>query len=136
MTHRGENIGANEIHELLIEPTVSCKPTGEEPPKPAQDAAKLAPQMYHVIFENDRYRVTDYHLRPGGKEPMHAHPHGVLVYWFSNAEMRTALADGTASGTLSKAGEVVWRDPVTHQGENVGSTEAHSLLIEPKFSCK
>jgi len=101
-----------------------------------QDAAKLAPQMYHVIFENDRYRVIDYHLAPGGKEPMHSHPNGVLVYWFSNADMRVTLADGKANESLSKAGDVVWRDAVTHRGENIGATEAHSLLVEPKSPCK
>ncbi len=26
----------------------------------AQDATKLAPEMYHVVFENQRYRVIDY----------------------------------------------------------------------------
>ncbi len=101
-----------------------------------QDAAKIAPQMYHVIFENDHYRVIDYHLPPGGKEPMHSHPNGVLVYWFSNANMRSTLADGKTSESLSKAGDVVWRDPVTHRGENIGTTEAHSLLVEPKSPCK
>jgi beta-alanine degradation protein BauB len=136
VTHRGENIGSNEIHELLVEPKKLCRVAAEQPPRSEEDPTKLAPQMYHVIFENDPYRVTDYHLDPGGKEPMHSHPNGVLVYFFSNANMRITLADGKTSESLSKAGDVVWRDPVTHRGENIGTTEAHSLLIEPKGPCK
>ena len=101
-----------------------------------QDAAKLASQMYHVISENQHYRVIDYHLKAGEKEPTHSHPNGVLVYWFTNAKMRTTLTDGRISESMSKVGDVVWRDPVTHRGENVGVTEAHSLLVEPKSPCK
>jgi quercetin dioxygenase-like cupin family protein len=102
----------------------------------AQDAVKLAPQMYHVIFENNLFRVIDYHLQPGGKEPMHSHPNGVLVYWFSNANMRATSADGKSSDSASRAGDVLWRDPVTHRAENIGTMEAHSLLVEPKNACK
>ncbi len=101
-----------------------------------QDAAKLAPQMYHVILENERYRVIDYHAKPGAKEPMHSHPHGVLVYWFTDAQMRTTFPDGRTSDSLSRAGEAVWRDPVTHRAENIGATEAHAVLMEPKSTCK
>lgn len=101
-----------------------------------QDPAQLDPQMYHVIFDNNRYRVIEYRLAPGGKEPMHSHPNGALVYWFSSAGMRTTQANGGVTETQSKAGEVVWRDPVTHKGENIGRTEAHSLIIEPKSACK
>ncbi len=67
-----------------------------------QDAAKLAPQMYHVIFENNRYRVTDYHLEPGGKEPMHSHPNGLLVYLFTEAKVRSTLSDGRTSDSTGK----------------------------------
>ncbi len=101
-----------------------------------QDAAKRAPQLYHVIFENDRYRVIDYHLRPGEKEPMHSHPNGVLVYPFTDAKVRTTFADGRTSDSTAKPGDVVWRDPVTHRGENIGSNELHELLVEPKSPCK
>jgi beta-alanine degradation protein BauB len=101
-----------------------------------QDPAKVAPRMYPVIFESDHYRVIDYRLQPGGKEPMHSHPNGVLVYQFSDANTRITLQGGKTSESSSKAGDVVWRDPVTHRGENIGTTEAHSLLIEPKSPCK
>ena len=33
-------------------------------------------------------------------------------------------------------GDTLWRAPVTHAGENIGNTEAHALLVEPKDACK
>ncbi len=102
------------------------------PARGAQDPAKLAPEMYKVVLENDHVRVIDYHLKPGEHEPMHSHPRGVVVYFFTDARMRVTLPDGTASEASNKAGDVVWRDPVTHRAENVGGAETHALLVEPK----
>ena len=50
--------------------------------------------------------------------------------------MRVALSDGTSKDSHNRAGETVWRDPVTHLAENIGTSEVHELLIEPKASCK
>jgi quercetin dioxygenase-like cupin family protein len=96
------------------------------------DPVKLAPEMYKVAFENDKFRVIDYRLPAGGKEPMHSHPHGVLVYLFTDATMKTTLASGAVTQSSGKAGNILWRDPVTHQGENIGKDEIHELVIEPK----
>lgn len=102
----------------------------------AQDPVKLAPENYKVILENDRFRVIDWRLKPGEKEPMHSHPFGVLVYYFSEAKLKTTFPDGRTAEGSAKASEVLWREPVTHFGENIGDTEAHGLLVEPKSSCK
>ncbi len=98
----------------------------------AQDPAKLAPEMYKVVLENDHVRVIDYHLKPGEREPMHSHPKGIVVYYFTDAKMRQTLPDGTSTEASNKAGDVLWRDPVTHRAENVGGAEIHALLVEPK----
>ena len=96
-----------------------------------QDPVKLSPQYYTVRFENDRVRVLELHMKPGGKEPMHSHPPGV-VYWLANATIRNVLPDGTSSETTVKAGDVLWRETTTHTGENLGATEARALAIELK----
>jgi quercetin dioxygenase-like cupin family protein len=98
----------------------------------AQDPTKLAPQNYKVLFENDQIRVIEYRLKPGEREPMHSHPFGVFVYFLSGAKIRTTFPDGKTSEDSKHTGETVWRDPVTHAGENIGDAEAHALLIEPK----
>jgi len=100
-----------------------------------QDPTKINPQMYKVILENDHLRAIDVHLKPGEKEPLHSHPNGVFVYYFTDANTRGVAPDGSTKESHNRAGEVVWRDPVTHQGENIGSSEIHTLVIEPK-ACK
>jgi len=98
---------------------------------PMLDPVKLSPQLYTVRFENERVRVLEYRLKPGGKEPMHSHPPGV-VFALADATVRTTLPDGTVVAYPSHAGDVLWRDAVTHSGENVGTTEAHYYAVELK----
>jgi beta-alanine degradation protein BauB len=100
------------------------------------DPVKLAPEVYKLAFENDRFRVIDYHMQSGGKEPMHSHPKGALIYFLSDAHVRTTLPSGEVKESSGKTGDVLWRDPVTHRGDNIGSGEIHELIIEPKKTCK
>lgn len=99
--------------------------------EPETDPAKLSPHLYTVRLENDRVRVLEYRLKPGGKEPMHSHPPGV-VHMLSDAMFRSTAPDGAASESRGKAGDLYWRDPVTHAVENVGTTEAHAIAVELK----
>jgi beta-alanine degradation protein BauB len=101
----------------------------------AQDPAKLAPQFYRVVLDNDDARVIGYHLKPGEKEPMHSHPSGVLVYYLTDAKMRVSLPEGKTAESTNRAGDIIWRDPLTHFAENTGDNEVHTLLVEPKVSC-
>jgi hypothetical protein len=71
----------------------------------AQDPAKLAPQSYKVILDNNDARVIDYHLKPGEKEPLHSHPSGVLVYYFTDATMRVTLPGGEIAVSNNRAGD-------------------------------
>lgn len=98
---------------------------------PSLDPVKLSPQLYTVRFENERVRVLEYRLKPGGREPMHSHPPGV-VFALADATVRTTLPDGTVVAYPAHAGDVMWRDAVTHSGENVGTTEAHYYAVELK----
>lgn len=101
-----------------------------------QDATKLAPQMYKVVLENSHVRVIDYHIKPGEKEPMHSHPCGVVVYYFTDSNMRGSSRGGEVKESHNRAGDVVWRDPVTHFTENIGKSAVHALLVEPKDGCR
>lgn len=98
---------------------------------PMVDPVAISPQLYSVRFENDRVRVLEYRLKPGGREPMHSHPPGV-VFALADATVKTTLPDGTVVAYPSHAGDVLWRDAVTHSAENVGTTEAHYYAVELK----
>jgi len=98
---------------------------------PAMDPVRLSPQYYNVRLDNDRVRVLEFRLKAGEKEVMHSHPEGI-VFALADATVKTFLPDGTSVAYPSKQGDVMWRDAVTHSGENVGSTEAHYLAVELK----
>ena len=40
----------------------------------AGDAVSVAPNLYKVLFENDRMRILDTRYGPGVKSEMHSHP--------------------------------------------------------------
>ncbi len=84
-----------------------------------------------VKFENDRVRVLELRLKPGGREAQHAHPQYVL-YALTDYRVRNTNADGTSRVFERKAGDVFWGEPVTHGGENIGTTEVRALIVELK----
>ena len=98
---------------------------------PSLDPVKISPQHYTVRLENDRVRVLDWRLKPGEKELMHSHPDGVLIV-LADSTLRGTTSDGTSHTFASVSGDVKWGLAVTHSIENVGRTEAHSLLVELK----
>lgn len=100
-----------------------------------RDPVKISPQYYKVLLENEQVRVLEYRLKPGEKEITHSHPAGV-VYGFNESKVRSTLADGKTTESAGKAGDVFWRNPITHSLENTGSTDVHSLAVELKNPCK
>ena len=82
-------------------------------------------------FENERVRVLELRLKPGEREAQHAHPQYVL-YALTDYQVRNTNADGTSRVFERKAGDIVWGEPVTHGGENIGTTEVRALIVELK----
>ena len=95
------------------------------------DPVALSPELYKVRFENDRVRVLEFQLQPGAKETMHSHPAG-LVYVLAGGSLKNGFPDGTSSARMAVTGEVIWRDAITHSGENIGNSEVRSLVIDLK----
>jgi quercetin dioxygenase-like cupin family protein len=85
-----------------------------------------------VLFENERVRVLELRLPPRQIEPTHTHPH-FMVCVLSAAKVRiTTIPDCHVSEVEVKPGDVFWKEPVTHIGENIGDTELHELIVEFK----
>jgi quercetin dioxygenase-like cupin family protein len=97
----------------------------------AQDTLRVNPDSVQLKFENDRVRVLESILPPGGKEKMHSHP-SYVVYVIKGGTIRNHFPDGKTVDTELKAGDVIYRDPVTHWGENIGTTEIDEILVELK----
>ena len=99
---------------------------------PAQDPVRAAPATHKVLLENDRVRVLDIHVPARGRALMHSHPTGYVAVAMTDCRMRFTFPGGKTSETTLHAGDVVWRDPVTHSAENLGTSECHVLNVEPK----
>ena len=97
----------------------------------AQDPAVVNAKSIKVKFENDRVRVLEGSIAPGMKEEMHSHP-GYVIYVIDGGKMRNHTADGKVSESEFKAGDVIYRDPITHWAENIGSTTVHLIMVELK----
>jgi beta-alanine degradation protein BauB len=99
----------------------------------AQDPAVVNAKTIKVKFENDKVRVLEAELPPGVKEQVHSHP-AYVIYVLAGGKFRNYSADGkTATGDSElKSGEVLYRDPLTHAAENIGTTTAHLILVELK----
>ena len=89
------------------------------------------PEHSKLLLENDRVRVMEVTTPPGATQAMHSHP-GHVVYVLGPNKARLTTAEGMARESESKAGDVRWNEPVTHQVENIGTTPIHLIVVELK----
>ena len=99
------------------------------------DPLAVAADVYSLLMENDRVRVFDVRFRPGQKAVMHGHPDHV-IYVLADGALKLTLPDDHSQEVPVKAGQVLWMDAGPHAAENVGTTEAHLLVVELKESQK
>jgi hypothetical protein len=88
------------------------------------------PQLYRVIFENDRVRVLEYLDQPGDSTLPHTHPDSVMVT-LSPFRRRLQSPAGAVEVDLP-AFEARWLDAQEHSGVNIGQTATHTIFIELK----
>ncbi len=100
-------------------------------PAPAQDAAVVNAKTIRVKLDNERVRVLEAVLQPGDKEQLHSHPASVY-YVIEGGKMRNHAADGKTTEVELVTGQVVYRDPLTHWAENIGTTTVRIVLVELK----
>ena|SRR5205085_6788975 len=96
-----------------------------------QDPAVVNAKTIKVQFENDRVRVLEANLPPGVKEQVHSHP-AYVIYVLEGGRYRNYASDGKVTEGELKAGEVLFREPLTHAAENIGDKPLHMILVELK----
>jgi quercetin dioxygenase-like cupin family protein len=96
-----------------------------------QDPVTVNPNTIVMKLDNPRVRVLDVTLKPGEKEKTHSHP-AYVVYIIEGGKVRNHASDGTVAEVEFKAGDVVYRDPLTHWAENIGNTTIRLVLVELK----
>ena len=97
----------------------------------AQDPAVVQSATVKVKFENEKVRVLEAELPAGVKEAMHSHP-AYVIYVMAGGKVRNYAADGKTSEAELKTGDVIYREPLTHAAENIGTTTLHMILVEMK----
>lgn len=96
-----------------------------------QDPAVVNAKTIVVKLNNPRIRVLEAALKPGESEKTHSHPASV-AYVIEGGKIRNYASDGTIAEAELKAGDVVYRDPLTHSAENIGNTTIRLVLVELK----
>ena len=97
----------------------------------AQDPAVVNAKTIKVKFENDWVRVMEAILPPGVKEQVHSHP-AYVIYVLEGGRSRNYASDGKVTEIELKAGDVLFREPLTHSAENIGDKPLHMILVELK----
>jgi quercetin dioxygenase-like cupin family protein len=97
----------------------------------AQDPAVVQSKTVKIKFENEKVRVLEAELPPGVKEQVHSHP-AYVIYVVAGGKVRNYASDGKTTETELKTGDVLYREPLTHAAENIGTTTMHFILVELK----
>ena len=97
----------------------------------AEDAVKVAPDVYKVLFENEHVRLLDVKLEAGGSTEMHSHP-DTLIYTLDGGKVTFTAPSGEVEEVDVPAGSSMWMDATDHATDNVGGAAIHALLFEPK----
>ncbi len=97
----------------------------------AGDAVSVVPDLYKVLFENDRVRVLETRYGAGVTSAMHSHPDLVAVA-VTPAKAKLTLADGQAVDMEFKVGESFFVEGQEHTVENTGTSEFQIILVELK----
>jgi quercetin dioxygenase-like cupin family protein len=119
------------IYILSVFLLVICFVRGDGAITNPQDVLNANPKTILLKLENSRVRVLEATLKPGAKEAIHSHP-AYVIYVIDGGKVRNHAADGKTTETELKSGEVLYRDPLTHWAENIGTTTMHMILVELK----
>ena len=97
----------------------------------AQDAVKIDPAHYKVVFENESVRVLKIGYAPGGKSTMHQHPDSIVIP-LSPSKVRFGLPDGKTQDSELANEAPQYMPAGTHNPTNVGTGAVDALLVEFK----
>jgi beta-alanine degradation protein BauB len=94
------------------------------------DPVESNPDLYRVVFENERVRVLEYLDHPGDATTPHSHPDSVMV---TLSSFRRRLSSGDREVEVEiPAFQARWLDAQEHSGANIGDTDTHTIFVELK----
>ena len=102
-----------------------------ETTRKADDPLTVAPDMYKLLFENDRVRVMEVTFQPGQKIAKHSHPDH-YVYVAEGGLLKISKPDGSNVDANLTPGQIVWIPAETHWATNGGKTKIRLIVNELK----
>lgn len=94
------------------------------------DPVEVSPDLYSVVFENERVRVLEYLDHPGDTTQPHHHPDSVMVT-LSSFRRRLRSEDRELELEMAAFG-ARWLDAQEHSGTNIGESDTHVIFVELK----
>jgi hypothetical protein len=95
-----------------------------------KDPVVTDPDCYRILFENARVRVLEYTDTPGTCTKLHEHPDSVMV---TLSSFRRRVSSGGRSVEVDvPVHQARWVAAQEHVGENIGSSDTHSVFVELK----
>jgi beta-alanine degradation protein BauB len=95
----------------------------------AQDAVKVDPAHYKVVFENPSVRVLKIHYAAGETSKMHQHPDSIAVF-LVDGKTRFETPDGKTQDIDAKADSATYSPAGTHKPTNTGTSALDAILVE------
>jgi hypothetical protein len=96
-----------------------------------QDEKQVVSTMSKVLFENERVKVVERHIKAGVKTRLHSHP-DTVIYSLKDSRVRYSFPDGTENVVDFTAGNAVFRKAETHIAELISPEESLDLMVELK----
>lgn len=99
----------------------------------AQDATRVQPRSYQVVFENSEIRAVRYSSLPGMGvcgTGVHTHPRHLNIA-LTPARVRVRV-DGKTFIAENKAGDTWYEEAVRHEAENISGSGTTAIMIEFK----
>ncbi len=100
----------------------------------AQDAAKVSPHTYKVVFEDDKVRVLEYVSKPGlgvCGQGRHYHP-AHLTMQLTQVKVKVTEDNGNSATHDVPAGRMFASPAEWHTTENIGGANARAYIVEYK----
>ena len=96
------------------------------------DPAKVSPDFYKLLHEDEHSRVLELHLPAGASDVEHAHPTHHVVYFIKGGKVRMHVPGGDPIDLDPPDGFLLPHEPWTHRVENIGTNELHVIIFERK----
>lgn len=129
-SHLPESLSDKPFQVILVE-LKGGKAAAKSASAAAEDAVKAAAKHHKVEFENAEVRVLRGNIGPHEKTQMHGHPANVVIF-LTDGHLKSTLPDGKTEEAQAKAGQIVWREPVKHESENLSDQPFEAIVVELK----